>query len=77
MDITNSPAFPCIQRPDGIHQGITMLDYFAAKAMQAGITYDTAPDYVGITGKSTAAIIADDAYLFAAAMLEARKSYIK
>lgn len=33
---TNGPAFPVIQEPGGVcHFGMTLRDYFAAKAMQA------------------------------------------
>lgn len=70
---TGGPAFPTIleNRPGSYGtEGITVRDYFAAKAMQAAVTaWNT---------KSTdcaacvASIISDEAYEIADAMLEAR-----
>jgi hypothetical protein len=57
--IKDTPAFPC---PD--HDGLTLRDYFAAKAMQA---YLTAPD----TGWEFDEM-AGAAYLMADAMLKER-----
>lgn len=53
-------------------KGITALDYFAAKAMQA---ICNTGDWNDVTGNE--AKIADMSYKMAAAMLEARKQYIK
>ena len=66
MKDTGGPAFPChpgIENP--IYDGMTLRDYFAAKAMQA-ILSD--PDY----DKEDSAL-AKAAYYVADAMLEARK----
>ena len=61
---TGGTAFPC--HTIAMHEGMTLRDYFAAKAMQAFLSRDsscTSPDE----------IIAQDAYNTADAMLEARK----
>lgn len=68
---TSGPAFPVFPETGGGHaaafQGMTLRDYFAAKAMQ-GITS---------TLSGTAPVlydaIADDAYTIADAMLKARE----
>jgi len=59
---TGGPAFPL---GDGVHRGMTLRDYFAAKAMHAFLMRPssmTAPDEV----------IAEAAYDTADAMLKAR-----
>ena len=60
---TGGPAFPCPTISIGQHQGMTLRDYFAAKAMQ---------------GLMDAAMpmpeIADAAYEMADAMLKARET---
>lgn len=53
--------------------GMTLLDYFAAKAMQ-GIITDRSTAVCGIYHSER---IANDAYGIASAMIEARKNYIK
>lgn len=70
---TGGPAFPCdrLITPDGdllTSNGMTMRDYFAAKAMQANAR-------VLSKGATLSDItrIAEDAYLFADAMLKARE----
>lgn len=68
--INNSPAFPGTQyangvQPSGFSQGMTLRDYFAAKAMQ-GILTD--PDITMGADK-----IAEWAYAQADAMLKARE----
>lgn len=70
-----SPAFPTIEQ--GLNgqwnteAGMTLLDYFAAKAMQGFIT---SPDmYNDVNDDASAAA---RSYDVAAAMLEARKKYI-
>ena len=60
-NLTGGPAFPC---PD--HDGLTLRDYFAAKAMQA---YLTAPD----TGWEFDEV-ASAAYEMADAMLKERSN---
>ena len=61
------PAFPTegVVCSDGIlYEGMTLREYFAAKAMQAYLTPEDAPvDFH---------LIADRAYLMADAMLEAK-----
>lgn len=68
----NKPAFPTTQYADGISPsgfdpGMTLRDYFAAKAMQAMLSRHesiTCPDE----------ILAQDAYNTADAMMEAREA---
>ena len=63
---TNPPAFPHIDSGCGrFEEGMTMRDYFAAKAMQTLISADqvTPHDYT-----------ANDAYSYADAMLKARSA---
>ena len=65
--MNNIPAFPTMNAEYGGEQdGMTLRDYFAAKAMQAFLSKDSAltcPDH----------LIAQDAYNVADAMMEARK----
>jgi hypothetical protein len=68
---TGGPAFPYEERTrDGLphtdHFGMTLRDYFAAKAMQGMIAadYNLAPEYVPS--------IAASAYILADAMLKSR-----
>lgn len=61
------PAFPRDERHLG-HNGMTLRDYFAAKAMQGLIT-SRHPDHHGQDGPAQ---LAYDAYLIADAMLAAR-----
>jgi len=68
----NPPAFPVTQDNSGETwngEGLTMRDYFAAKAMQAYIT-TRHPDYYREDG---AQVLTQDAFIVADAMLEARK----
>jgi len=61
---TGGPAFPCLTS-DGLGDiGMTLRDYFAAKAMQGFLTQDD----IIFSGKS----MAECAYEMADAMLEAR-----
>ena len=62
---TGGAAFPT---KTGEVNGMTLLDYFAAKAMQGIMSFD--PKYADPATKS------QYAYNLAAAMLEARKNYI-
>lgn len=57
----NKPAFPC-----NITSGMTLLDYFAAKAMQS---------YVRVSSGSFCKDIAAKSYSMANLMLEERKKY--
>lgn len=62
------PAFPCDSRESATFAGMTLRDYFAAKAMQ-GIAARGVANQTGDILK----YIAYDAYRLADAMLEARK----
>jgi hypothetical protein len=61
------PAFPCPTISIGQHQGMTLRDYFAAKAMQ-GICAS------GFTHEWSNSKLADEAYDLADAMLKAREA---
>lgn len=63
MKDTGGPAFPCLG--NDTYKGMTLRDYFAAKAMQS---MNSRPDYED----ASAILIAVDAYALADAMLEAR-----
>ena len=62
MSNTGGPAFP-YHGPDAIRAGMTLRDYFAAKAMQALITR------IDVSGGEHAPY----AYIIADAMLKARE----
>jgi hypothetical protein len=71
---TKLPAFPSgYLLPE--HQGITMRDYFAAKAMQV-ILQSQYEDgiYVGDDDNDSEQMCARSAYIMADAMLKARES---
>jgi hypothetical protein len=70
---TGGSAFPfvdydCHGDIMDIHSGMTLRDYFAAKAMQAIVSNDAtfSTKYVGLAAK--------DAYVYADAMLKARQA---
>jgi len=71
---TGGPAFACMAvDSDGSvygDAGMTLRDYFAAKAMQAYIT-TRSPDYHGEDGSQ---VLTQDAFIVADAMLEARNT---
>ena len=76
---TGGPAFP---RPGDFNPqtGMTLRDYFAAKAMQSilqdydpAILFDAEELAKPLGIPSTSSLIAEDAYLMADAMLKARK----
>ena len=72
--MNNSPAFPTNQyangiSPSGFDTGMTLRDYFAAKAMQELMTYKDRPIYLRPVDE-----VAIDAYEMADAMLEAREA---
>lgn len=77
-DINNGgPAFPSTLQyfPDDTsyhdHEGMSLRDYFAAKAMRAIMGSDR---YMGVIGLNNYAHnVSKDAYIMADAMLEARK----
>lgn len=60
---TGGTAFPIIGNWGVSERGMTLRDYFAAKAMQALIT----------CGSSIEQVVAQEAYTFADAMLKARE----
>ena len=67
--INNEPAFPCglaSDHIDPLHPGMTLRDYFAAKAMQAFIG-----QHVDAGGDDH---LAEESYSVADAMLRARES---
>ena len=65
----SSPAFPC---PSGVsYQGISMRDYFAAKALQALIALHARGDQ---DSGETMLKHTDEAYQFADAMLRSRNN---
>jgi len=68
--MNNQPAFPVFPETSGGHaaafQGMTLRDYFAAKAMQS---MNSREDYID----TPADVIALDAYALADAMLKARE----
>jgi len=75
MSNTGGPAFPCPTISIGQHQGMTLRDYFAAKAMQSIL-----PSYQNVFDDETGGdddptfpeLLAKDAYVMADAMLKAR-----
>jgi len=67
MSNTGGPAFPCPTISIGQHQGMTLRDYFAAKAMQ-GICAS------GPTNEWSNSRLAAEAYDLADAMLKAREA---
>jgi hypothetical protein len=75
MSNTGGPAFPH-QSSDAIRAGMTLRDYFAAKAMQgiyACPDHVTEPDGSGGPDPLTDSDIARLAYAMADAMLKARE----
>lgn len=79
---TGGPAFPFVEPPTAgysIAKGMTLRDYFAAKAMATMLpTYrisDVFADETWEEGEPTMPeLIAKDAYIIADAMLKARKA---
>ena len=68
---TGGPAFPHIDSGCGrFEEGMTLRDYFAAKAMEALMTSDKYGGIVGINNYEHNR--AKDAYMVADAMLKAR-----
>jgi hypothetical protein len=63
----NTPAFPQPINPGEQGRGMTLRDYFAAKAMQS---MNSRPDY----DDACAMVIAEDAYALANAMMKAREA---
>lgn len=71
----NEPAFPSTLRGHPIERGMTLRDYFAAKAMQGLISSpdwrENAGEDVGMDASNYTAIAA---YMMADAMLKAREA---
>jgi hypothetical protein len=74
------PAFPLAAGADGINEGQTLRDYFAAKAMQGIVStidgesnYQRLKDIAEINGLTVSQWIARDSYKQADAMLWARE----
>ena len=68
---SDSPAFPTMQYDHGgENDGMTLRDYFAAKAMQGFCSGDA---LVGAVSTAVQKSVADISYAMADAMLEARK----
>lgn len=61
---TGGPAFPCLDSNANGHEGLTIRDYFAAKAMQGMVSTENWNGHI----KNTAI----DAYQIADAMLKER-----
>ena len=64
------PAFPV--HPDGRGQGMSLRDYFAAKAMQACIATPQVVDALVKKGGNPMAVLANASYTFADAMIAER-----
>ena len=71
LDELGGPAFPILDTGNGspFYNGMTLHDYFAAKAMQAAITGLVASGQYGNIDKPDVALFAQE---MADAMLEAR-----
>ena len=76
MNYQEQGAFPCHAQVDSLgnpviyaEQGMTLRDYFAAKAMQAQISNSFISERYGLMPN----LIAKEAYSFADAMMEARE----
>jgi hypothetical protein len=68
--MSNQPAFPQPINPSEQGRGMTLRDYFAAKAMQAFINRDEWQSTVGEISRNTAF----NAYAMADAMMEEREA---
>ena len=68
--MNNPHAFPCDSRESSTFAGMTLRDYFAAKAMQALINRDEWQSTLEEISRDTAFM----AYVMADAMLQERKS---
>ena len=71
---TGGPAFPFVDSHDApSHSGMTLRDYFAAKAMQ-GLLSSIGEWTTGIPNVEFSESVAEDAYWIADAMLKAREA---
>jgi hypothetical protein len=77
FDETGGPAFPCERQLTDqdvlVFEGITIRDYFAAKAMQALLNSDEWREHLDEHAEVPSEFTAASAYVMADAMLEARK----
>jgi hypothetical protein len=72
---SSQPTFPSagVATPDGIlFEGMTLRDYFAAKAMQGLIASGWESDHREMSPNTGSISVAVDAYVMADAMLKAR-----
>lgn len=72
IEKTGGPAFPLPNRYDEIGQGMTIRDYFAARAMQGMLSNTDEADMRMHERGEFASVMATNAYIFADAMLKAR-----
>jgi len=75
--MSNIPAFPTAQyadgvRPSGFDNGMTLRDYFAAKAMQGMLSNPKLHQHILKEGGAFGGWIESSAYGWADAMLKAR-----
>jgi hypothetical protein len=70
MNNTGGPAFPSAAFEQHEYTGMTLRDYFAAKAMQGYAQYSAANSKSVFSDQQ----LAEDAYLIADAMLKAREA---
>jgi hypothetical protein len=68
---TGGPAFPATNHHGHKLEGMTLRDYFAAKAMQAILSSDRYAGLIGVNRYEQRT--AEDAYKMADAMLKARE----
>jgi hypothetical protein len=76
---TGGPAFPGTQyangiQPSGFSQGMTLRDYFAAKALQGLLSNPKLANEILKNGGAQSGWIEDSAWAFGDAMLKAREA---
>ena len=72
--MNNPQAFPCHPDTPPEYDGMTLRDYFAAKAMQGLISSHWCEEARVLSPKLGAEELATDAYIMANAMLKARQA---
>jgi hypothetical protein len=72
--MNNPPAFPTATLAQKTEGGMTLRDYFAAKAMQGLISSHWCEEARVLSPKLGAEELATDAYIMANAMLKAREA---
>lgn len=70
----NEPAFPCVDHHGHKLTGMTLRDYFAAKAMQGLLANPKLQKEILAQGGCVSGWIETSAYAFADEMLKARES---